>query len=219
MHEIVREPIEPRQLASGCLVTPIIDTLIEVARSQPLLTALTMVDAALHRPRSGVAPRCTVEELHARFEELLPFPSSRKVAAVLTRATDLAETPLETLSRVQISEFGFPEPTLQFEVVRSGSGRTAFLDLAWPEHGVWGEADGAGKYAGGGSPEGTDAVGRTPAEVVREEKRREDEVRAATGWRCVRWDWSDAWHGEPLRRALVEAGLPQHARRQRRAIR
>jgi hypothetical protein len=212
VRELVRGGVDARSITGGGLATTsLVDTLLEVARSQSLLTALVMVDAALYRPRTGAGSRCTIDELRARFAELLPFPSSRKVSAVLDRATDLAETPLETMSRVRVDEFGFPEPVLQFEVLRPRSGRLAYLDLAWPEHGIWGEADGAGKYLGGG------AEGRSPAEVVREEKRREDEVRSATGWRCVRWDWMEAWRGDPLRRALVEAGLPLRPRRPRRA--
>jgi hypothetical protein len=135
-----------------------------------------------------------------------PFPGSRRVAAVLERATHLAETPLETLSRVRFEELGFPAPELQRSVMRRRSGSLAFLDFAWPEHRVWGEADGNGKYLGDTGPNGDR---RSSAEIVREEKAREDEVRAATGWACARWDWSDAWKGDPLRDILLGAGLPR----------
>jgi hypothetical protein len=160
--------------ADGVMTTGRVDTLLEVARTRPLLTALAMVDAELYLPRFGDdGAKCTIEELHRAFTAMLPFPGSRRVAGVLDRATHLAETPLETLSRVRIEELGFPEPELQRPVLRSGSGSIAFLDFAWPEHGIWGEADGDGKYLGNAKRNGD---GRSAAEIVRDEKARENEV-------------------------------------------
>ncbi|WP_173921994.1 hypothetical protein [Agromyces sp. Marseille-P2726] len=204
--EIVRRTGAPILTDDGVAVTPIVDTLIEVARSRPLLTALTMTDAALWVPRFGATKAVTtIEDLRSAFEALLPFPGSRKVAAVLDRATTRAETPLETLSRVRIEEFGFPRPELHVLVNRPGGRGPAFLDFAWPHHGVWGEADGAGKYLGSALSEGDR---RSPGEIVRDEKMRENDVRAVTRWACGRWDWDEAWTGGPLRRILLQAGLP-----------
>jgi hypothetical protein len=205
--EIVRASGVHVTTADGATTTSRIDTLLEVARTRPLLTALTMLDAELYVPRFGDAgARCSIEELHQTFTAKLRFPGSRRVAAVLDRATHLAETPLETLSRVRIAELGFPEPELQRSVRRSGSGSLAFLDFAWPEHGVWGEADGDGKYLGNAKRNGDL---RSTAEIVRDEKMRENEVRAATNWACARWDWAEAWKSGPLRDILLQAGLPR----------
>lgn len=204
--EIVRRPqAEFMRSADGATVTGLVDTLIEVSRSCPLLTALAMVDAALYVPRFGGEPYCTIGRLRAAFASMLPFPGSRRVAAVLDRATDRSETPLESLSRHRIEELGFPLPQLQFQVTRR-TGAIAHLDFAWPEHAVWGEADGDGKYLGTARRRGDR---RSVAEIVGAEKRREDEVRAATGWRCARWDWGQAWRTHELRDILIEAGLPR----------
>ena len=81
----------------------------------------------------------------------------------------------------------------------------AFLDFAWPEYGVWGEADGAGKYLGSSADDGDR---RSPAEIVRDEKERENDVRSVTSWACGRWEWDEAWNGGLLRRILLQAGLP-----------
>ncbi|WP_136708681.1 hypothetical protein [Agromyces sp. H66] len=205
--EIVRRVGTHVMTADGVTTTSRIDTLLEVARTRPLLTALAIVDAELYRPRFGEAgAKCTLEELRQAFAAMLPFPGSRRVAAVLDRATHLAETPLETLSRVRIDELGFPQPELQRSVQRPRSGSLAFLDFAWPEHGVWGEADGDGKYLGNARRNGDL---RSAAEIVRDEKARENEVRAATRWACARWEWADAWKSGPLRDILLEAGLPR----------
>lgn len=190
----------------GLLLTSLPDTLVDVARTQPLVTALAMADAALHVPRfGGAAPLCTMRELSEAYERRLPFPGSSRVLAVLARATTLADSPLETVSRLQIEALGFPEPVLQHPVTLRRDGRTVFLDTAWPEFGVWGEADGAGKYQGSALLAGDT---RSPAAIVREEKRREDAVRAATRWTPARWDWTEAWGGTGLRAILLQAGLP-----------
>lgn len=209
--EVVRPTAETSVNPDGIVTTGLVDTLIEVARTQPSLMALTMLDAALHAPRFGDRkPRCTIDELRDRAAGLQRFPGCRRVMALLDRATDLSETPLETLSRVRFDEIGFPAPQLQFSVIRPGDGPRAYLDFAWPEYGVWGEADGAGKYLGSARAHGDS---RPAADVVLDEKRREDEVRAATRWTCARWGWQEAWRTVPLRNVLLRAGLPIVRRR------
>ncbi|MCM3656636.1 hypothetical protein M3147_05155 [Agromyces mediolanus] len=183
----------------GIRLTSLADAVLEVGRRSPLVTALAMVDAAIGRRFEGDdRPGCTLDELVAILDRRRPFRGSRRVAAVLARADPLAESPLESLSRLRFEEYGFPPPLSQHEV-RLVDGRTARLDFAWPGMGVWGEADGIGKYG---------SSGRHSAETVIDEKRREDAIRAITGWRCVRWGWQDAWRGVPLARALLDAGLP-----------
>ena len=204
--EIVRRAEPPLLTRDGIAVTPVVDTLIEVARTRPLLTALTMADAALWVPRFGTGqPSSTIDRLRDGFDARLPFPGSRRVSAVLDRTTSCAETPLATLSRLRIEELGFPPPELQVRVDRPRGRGPAFLDFAWPEHGVWGEADGGGKYLGSGVVEG---ARRSPAEIVRDEKERENDVRSVTKWACGRWDWDEAWNGGVLRGILLRAGLP-----------
>ncbi|QAY74479.1 hypothetical protein ET445_15245 [Agromyces protaetiae] len=200
--ELARRGNERIEVRAGVRLTSVADTLVEVARRVPLPTALAMFDAALWVPRFGERePLTTFPELEARCAERLPFPGSRKVAAVMRRATTSAETPLETISRWRFEEYGFPAPVLQFPVALPRLGTTAHLDFAWPAFGIWGEADGTGKYAS--------------TAVLVEEKRREDEVRTVTGWRCGRWGWDDAWRGPGLRDILLAAGLPTSGARRR----
>jgi len=54
--------------------------------------------------------------------------------------------------------------------------------------------------------------GRSAAEVVVDEKVREDRLRAATGARVVRWGWDVARSPHALAATLLRAGLPQRRR-------
>jgi Transcriptional regulator, AbiEi antitoxin len=133
----------------GCVVTSVEFSLLQLARHAPLIAALTATDAALHVPRFGdAAPMTTLERLRAEHGRLKPYPRSRRADAVLDRATTLADTPLESGSRLLIEELGFAEPELQHEFWLPELGKRAFLDFYWPEVGVGAEADGRGKYRG-----------------------------------------------------------------------
>ena len=156
-----------------CLVTSVEFTLLQLARHAPLVAALTATDAALRVPRFGdAAPLTTLQRLRAEHERLKPYPRSRRADAVLDRATPLADTPLESGSRLLIEELGFATPELQHELWLPELGRRAFLDFYWPEVGVGAEADGRGKYRGAqevrrdsSSRGGTSHSGR-PAEAL-----------------------------------------------------
>ena len=187
----------------GRWMTSVVDTVIDTARLLPYTGALALVDAAIHVDRFGrTPPLATLEDLWAEHELRGVYHGCAQVRRVLSHATTLADTPLETLSRVVIDELGFPEPVLQHRLWLPRSQREAFLDVAWPAYRVGGEADGLGKYLGN---DPNDPV--PPAERVIAEKHRENEIRGLT-WTPARWDWGDAWHREKLRAILVEAGLP-----------
>src|SRR5699024_9924654 len=130
-----------------------------------------------------------------------PFHGARRVRAVLDRMTTLAETALESLSRLVIEELGFAPPQLQQRFWLPGLERAAFTDFYWPGVDVVGEADGHGKYRSGYG--GADA-----AEVVIAEKKREDELRMQVQG-LARWGWSDVWHPHRLESILLRAGVPR----------
>jgi hypothetical protein len=67
--EIVRSVGDVTATADGIVATGLVDTLIEVARTLPPLTALTMLDAALFVPRfGGREPRCTIGQLREAWQ-------------------------------------------------------------------------------------------------------------------------------------------------------
>lgn len=65
-------------------------------------------------------------------------------------------------------------------LVIGDDGRVYYSDFLWRRHKLIGEADGWDKYQVGGQPESK----------FREEKLREDALRAA-GFTIVRWTWAD----------------------------
>ncbi|HEY9324274.1 MAG TPA: hypothetical protein VIP50_05035 [Agromyces sp.] len=186
--------------SGGFAVTGLEFSLIQLCRRAPLAAALTAVDAAIHMSRTRAPAPTTLERVRAEHERLLPYPRSLRVAAVLERATPLADTPLETVSRLVIEELGFPAPELQHELWLPELGRSAFLDFHWPDYGIGAEADGRGKYLGPGGVE-------TTIDTVLREKDREDAVRRQLRG-FARWNWGEAWGRTTLFTKLCGAGLP-----------
>ena len=80
-------------------------------------------------------------------------------------------------------------------------GSEVFVDFYWEEGDCIGECDGDAKYS-----DPSMLGGRTPAEVVLAEKRREDALRAQVS-RFVRWEARLALDVESLSRKLTAAGL------------
>jgi hypothetical protein len=95
---------------------------------------------------------------------------------------------------------GLPVPILQ-QAFYDAAGLIGYVDFWWPEFGLIGEFDGNGKYL---RDELLD--GRTTSEIIMEEKRRENRLRAL-GPRVTRWGWDTAVSLPTLAQHLAEAGL------------
>jgi hypothetical protein len=199
---VARPAVLEAGVTDGCATTSIEFTLIQLAKHAPLAAALVATDAALHVPRraDGAAPLTTLEALRAEHERLGRYPGCLRVEAVLARTVTDSESPLETMSRLVIEEFGFPFPALQHRMWLSALGRYADLDFFWPEYEVAAEADGDGKYLGAGD------VAATAKTVVRE-KQREDAIREVVRG-FARWHWKEMWSKDPIRTRLITCGLP-----------
>lgn len=111
-----------------------------------------------------------------------------------------AESVGESVSRVQFVRLGYAvEPQVP---VAGPQGATYFADLALPDHQVFWEFDGAGKY--------TDPKMRgnkSADQVLMEEKRREDWIRATTGWKVCRGGFRDIVTPEALAARLASFGV------------
>ncbi|WEO78626.1 hypothetical protein BJQ94_06220 [Cryobacterium sp. SO2] len=188
------------ELRDGVLVTTVARTVIDLATVVDLRSAVAAADRALAIDRSGrTMPLTDRATLLETWERMLPFRGSVRARTVIDFASPLSGSPDESGSRVSLALAGFTEPVLQhpFEV----DGRTVFTDFFWLHLRGVGESDGRVKYF--------DPVmlnGRTPAEVVYEEKVREDAIRRQVlGF--VRWDHATGLSVPRLTARLAVLGL------------
>lgn len=184
------------------LVTSVARTILDMTALASPLVAVTMADRALHVDRRGrVDPMATKAELFAAWERSLPARAHARTKRVIDFSTHLADSPLESVSRVNMRIIGCPPPELQsrFYDYRGLIGET---DFNWPSHELVGEGDGDAKYL--------DEVyrnGRTAEQVFHDERIRENRLRALK-LDVTRWGWSTAIRPAALRAHLQDAGLP-----------
>lgn len=184
---------ERTALIDGIRVTELPRTLIDVARTSPLSVSVAMLDRAL----AGDSP-VSRADLYQEIDDAGRRGIVRARQAVAL-ADPLSGSPGESVSRVGMFLLGLPAPELQHEFV-DARGRM-IVDFWWPEFGLIGEFDGAGKYLRDEWREG-----RSTEEVLLAEKQREDRLRAL-GPRVTRWGWDVASRLPLLEAHLRGAGL------------
>jgi Protein of unknown function (DUF559) len=116
--------------------TSVARTAFDLARRLPLPRAVAAMDALLRVGPGLTAEVERVVEAHPRAR------GRRQVIRALALADPRAESPRESMLRVALIGAGLPAPVPQFEVWEGGR-FVARLDLAWPEHRVAIEYDGA----------------------------------------------------------------------------
>jgi hypothetical protein len=184
----------------GVAVTSLARTLVDLGRIESMANAVVAMDAGLAGVRlGGYAYAVTAQEL---LKELARAGSGRGVRSArwaIEFADEKSASPGETLSRLSIARARLTPPVLQQRFVDDEG--AMFTDFWWPDFDVVGEFDGAGKYL---RKEWMD--GRSAADVVIDEKRREDRLRRQVS-RVVRWGWDVA--GSPARLGLLlrQAGV------------
>ena len=196
----------------GLLVTDLARTLADLARRRPFASAVAALDHGtkerLVLPGGETRPGTTKEDVLVRVLSA----SSNRGRRLATRAIEFsdarADRPGESLSRARIHALGFPPPDLQVRFPRAEGG-VDIVDFDWPEFGLFGEFDGFGKYVREEFTHGLDI-----AEIVYEEKRREDRIRRRHRPFAARWGWDDALRPERLAHILSEAGLPRSVPRE-----
>ena len=178
---------------------PVVDAaraVVDSVRRRDLRGATVVLDHGLH---VGACDRAAFE---AALAARPGVPGSRRAAVAIAFADERSESPGESLSRAGMRAAGLSPPELQARFPVTGP-LIGFVDFWWPQFGVIGEFDGAVKYR-----DERMRAGRSPEQVVIDEKQREDDLRAAPGVRTVvRWTWGDALRVEPMVRALAHAGV------------
>lgn len=191
-----REPVDYEE-DSAVRRTPLVRSLVDIAIDSSLPDALVTLDAALRGESLGrPSPNLTNEVRRslgnlsrarrlrlALVNDVLtrPMPASkaRKALLAIQSADPRAENPFESWSRGQFIEAGLPAPEVGYEIAIDGN--IFWVDMAWPEYGVVGEADGLGKYG----PE----LDSTRSALRREKERQDLLVRS--GRDVVRWTFDE----------------------------
>ncbi|MDP9028591.1 MAG: hypothetical protein M3N46_13765 [Actinomycetota bacterium] len=176
-------------------LTSLTRTLAETAADSPFVAAVGILDWALsHHDITKV-------DILTALDEYAVGRGRRRAERVVSFADGRAGSVGESLSRVRIHEAGLPRPELQVPFFDS-RGKIGVVDFWWPDHNLIGEFDGVAKYV---REEFTG--GRDVADVVINEKVREDRLRAV-GPNVTRWGWSIALSPFVLRAQLLQRGLP-----------
>lgn len=163
---------------SGMRVTAVARTLVDVARTESMRSAVALADDAL---RQGLI---TVPGIDAALDELSGCPGMRRARRALGIADGRSESVGESFARVVFHTHGLDGLELQVEV-RSAAGEfIGRCDFGLTECAVLIEFDGKVKYQRFLKP------GEDPGDVVVREKLREDRLREA-GFLVVRVSWDD----------------------------
>lgn len=186
----------------GLLVTSVARTVLDLAIAEPLLGSVTALDRALHVDRRrATPPLVTIDAIWRSYANRMPFRGHVRARDAIEFAVPDADSPLESVSRVNMRAIGCPRPELQarFDDYR---GLIGFSEFYWEGHKLVGEADGRSKYV-----DPRYRHGRTLEQVLLDEKARADRIRAL-GLGISRWGWEIGVHPDLLARHLADAGLP-----------
>lgn len=183
---------------AGLRVTSLARTVVDLGRSLPLVQAVAAGDLALARTR-----RDTIDQVLAQQAGRTGIGRARRAVALLDPRSESAG---ESYSRVVLHLAGLPPPEPQYEVFGPDGRLVGRCDFGWPDFGVLGEFDGRSKYG-----ELLRRPGQTAEDVLIDEKRREDRLRALD-WIVIRWMWQDLHRPdllvEQLRAALARGRRP-----------
>ncbi|RKR75207.1 hypothetical protein [Frondihabitans australicus] len=181
-------------------VTTAARTAADLALTEPFENAVVVLD---HGLRHGMFSRDDVRE------HLSLLPRAKRLPTALRAvdfASEKAEYAGESFSRVGMAVRGFVASVLQ-QPFRDRLGLIGNADFWFPEVGIVGEFDGDWKY--------TDPRwlrGRTAAEAIIDEKRRQARLEAhPLVRRVVRWDYAVARNPDELARRLASSGVPRVA--------
>lgn len=163
-----------------------------------------MMDKAIHIPRFGVA-LATRDDLESALSALpalgrLPGRSAAQRAGEF--ASPLSGSGGESVSRANIFLLGFLLPALQVRF-DDAEGLIGYADFFWRTINRIGEFDGRGKYL-----RAEFTHGRPTAQIVIDEKRREDRLRAC-GPSVSRWGWDIAVVPAAFGAFLTRIGIPR----------
>jgi Transcriptional regulator, AbiEi antitoxin len=193
-HHDASLPVHHLTEVDGIVTTTPARASLDIARTSTFEAALVVVESALNK---GLA---TLSEFREILAHCTDWPGGRMANRAITFATPYSESPGESLSRIAFDVLGLPPPCQQ-TLFFDDAGFIARSDFYWVEHNTIGEFDGLIKYTSSDKP----------ADVVIEEKRREDRLRDA-GAEIFRIGWLESLHQSPSIRRKALAAFDRAAR-------
>ncbi|MFF3027397.1 MULTISPECIES: hypothetical protein [unclassified Microbacterium] len=199
--------VDDVSVVGGIRCTGLARTVFDLIRELPLEAAVAVADAGERQMASRGrewdqdARTSWRQGLRERLERGAGVRGIRQARWVSVFADGRAESPGESVSRLQLFRLGFESPELQVRV-DGPDGRAYFVDFGLRGLRAFGEFDGRQKYV--------DAAlrsGKPVEQVVLEEKQREDWIRGTTHWRFARWDTSHIKTPRALALRLAAFGL------------
>ena len=178
----------------GFSLTGAVDTAVDLCRVLPPAFALAVADTAMR----GLHRHGLAFDLARHGRAQADRRALRQLDWLQARASHLAESVGESVSRAVIEWLGYEDPELQVRFRHEGASDRA--DFYWRRLRTVGESDGWGKY----DADDPEAV---KSHFV-DEKRREDRLRRhESGF--IRWEWADVMTYERLDERLRQGGLPR----------
>ena len=169
----------------GLRLTSLERTVVDCARILPYRQSLIIADHALQL--GGDQP--LMQDIALQLTGHKGIANARTVAA---RASALAESPGETLTRHFLHRMALPMPQEQVSVrTRHGDHR---LDFAWRELLLALEFDGKIKY-----------FAYAPTQEVLYEERRREKALMEDGWQFIRIEWADLFREAELKARIAMA--------------
>ena len=193
-------------VVNGFRITSLVRTVLDIACTSRFDRAVCMADDALRAPAEGdyrhqhSIGAVELSELRSALAGLAPYYGSVRASRVIEFANGKSGSIGESLSRVTMHTLGFPPPELQVPF-SDDEGFIGFVDFYWPELDLIGEFDGYVKYR-----DPKYLRGRSPEQVVIDEKIREDRLRRVSR-AFARWDWTVARDRNRLADRLSAHGL------------
>jgi hypothetical protein len=192
-------PLHPSEstLRDGVRVTTLARTCVDLAREAPFDVAVAAIDECLRRKLT------TTAILLSSLNEVAGSRGARAAERAIEFANAKSDSAGESWCRCRLFELGTPRPSQQ-ERFEDHAGLIGFVDFWFESVGVVVEFDGDQKYL-----HPRYSKGRTPGEIVVDERKRERRLLAlATVREVVRVEWRDLVDPWRLRALLVGAGVP-----------
>lgn len=187
MRHVAPLPASDLVIRHGIRATSLARTVFDLARTLPPEAAVACADAAerMVALRGREWDEDAVGAWRRGMRERIAAASGargvKQARWVTEFANGSAQLPGESVSRLQLARLGFRSPRLQVPVP-GPSGNTYFVDFGLDDVKAFGEFDGQGKYTDEALTRGVPL-----AQILLEEKQREDWIRGSTQWRFARW--------------------------------